>query len=442
MVTNSFIRFGKTLFFEQPITNPFGHEERFLLSLEDPELRLVTAFDEWLHLRRHTRPCVGDLGSEPVEAEMFDRDGYGNVQVALLPHETLHLPLTFMTLSLLSASSRTRKGRSRGGRLGPAKRPGGEGKTDDRYSKGDSKQNDGQHDNYDDNEGEGEEDEVAGRIAEVRVVSCTHGHVVAVIRIHICPRPPVVHRTLRFFESENGLMRRRIQLKTNPGSGTSYYPGAPTSANKFVHCVEMENNAIISTDPSSSKSQSRVVVEWGPSGVNGSSSGALDILLRYRCGPFPSNGSFFLLVYDDPYQSELHQVCDIDVDVLFFSFFPSFLSYLVAFGDDYPLSSFLCPTVTLFFSSLLPSLPFFPFSAFLFPFLPASISLTLPSSFPFTLLLSLSPDFLCHLPFSSPLILQKDLACRRSVETESGDALLTGDFEYPGSASQRGQVRT
>lgn len=48
-------RFGKTQFFEYPITNPFAHEERFQIEISDPELRLVTAFDEWLHLRRACR---------------------------------------------------------------------------------------------------------------------------------------------------------------------------------------------------------------------------------------------------------------------------------------------------------------------------------------------------------------------------------------------------
>jgi Ca2+-binding EF-hand superfamily protein len=91
-------RFGKTLFFEHPITNPFGHEERFIIDVNDPELRLVTSFDEWLHLRQSSSPHVGALGEEPVEAEMFDRDADGNVQVILLPHETLHIPFTFMTL--------------------------------------------------------------------------------------------------------------------------------------------------------------------------------------------------------------------------------------------------------------------------------------------------------------------------------------------------------
>ena len=52
---NIYPRFGKTLFFEYPLTNPFGHEERFLIEIGDTELRIVTSFDEWTHLRNTCR---------------------------------------------------------------------------------------------------------------------------------------------------------------------------------------------------------------------------------------------------------------------------------------------------------------------------------------------------------------------------------------------------
>lgn len=38
------------------MTNPFGHEERFLIEVSDPELRVVTSFDEWMNLRHM---CAG-----------------------------------------------------------------------------------------------------------------------------------------------------------------------------------------------------------------------------------------------------------------------------------------------------------------------------------------------------------------------------------------------
>ena len=292
----------------------------------------MTSFDEWLHLRQYNRPCVGDLGSDPVEAEMFDRDGFGNIQVALLPHETLHIPFTFMSILPFTPVKKGKYVRSNA-RLNNRNRD-EESKNDDRYdnqsrySRGDSKQRDDGDDEQKMKENdEEEEEELASRTTEVRVVSCTHGHVVAVIRVNICPRPSVVNRTLRFFEPENGLMRRRIQLKSSgsgpgsgPGSGigSSSYPGDSTELSKFVRCVEMDtgdydnNNDGDHGDGTSSggknKIQSRVVVEWGPSGTAGSSSGALDVLLRYKCGTFPHTGSFYLLLYDDPYQSQHHEV--------------------------------------------------------------------------------------------------------------------------------------
>ena len=44
-------RFGRVLFFEYGLSNPFGHEERFVIEVNDPELKVVSSFDEWLHLR-------------------------------------------------------------------------------------------------------------------------------------------------------------------------------------------------------------------------------------------------------------------------------------------------------------------------------------------------------------------------------------------------------
>ena len=60
-----FPRFGQQLFFEQPISNPFRHEERFSLEVADPlgELRIVDSFAEWMHLRQHCRS--GRLSSNP-----------------------------------------------------------------------------------------------------------------------------------------------------------------------------------------------------------------------------------------------------------------------------------------------------------------------------------------------------------------------------------------
>jgi len=294
-------RFGKTLFFEHPITNPFSHEERFILDVNDPELRLVTSFDEWLHLRHTCSPCVGELGSEPVEAEMFDRDGYGNVQIALLPHETLALPFTFMTLvphkPLMKKPLRRAHSRSTdyggdfkgGGRSGMEQKSGGYGESKTQEP---------------DMPAADPEDEEPFRTVEVRVISGTHGHVVSVLRLLVCPRAFVVHRTLRFFEPENSIMKRRIQL-VDYGVG-SLFPEESTAASKFVHCVESDS------DGNAMPGQSNVVIEWGPS--TSTTGAALDMLLRYRCGSFPNTGSFYLIIFNDAFQSQQHEVWSIIVN--------------------------------------------------------------------------------------------------------------------------------
>ena len=55
--------FGKRLFFELKVTNPFSREDTFVIHAEDPrhELRVVTDSNEWRFLRRVRDPrgaCV------------------------------------------------------------------------------------------------------------------------------------------------------------------------------------------------------------------------------------------------------------------------------------------------------------------------------------------------------------------------------------------------
>jgi len=200
---NLYPRFGKTLFFEYPLTNPFGHEERFVIDVSDPELRLVTSFEEWMHLRKSCRPCTGELGDDPVEADMFDRDGYGNIQVALLPHETLYIPFTLMTLIPYTSQDAVAAQKKMKLRIDRAEsKSSGESKSGAlvrNESKSGSISND-------------EIKEEPIRTIEVKMISGTHGHVVSVLRVAVCPRPFVVDRTLRFFEPENCVMRRRVRL--------------------------------------------------------------------------------------------------------------------------------------------------------------------------------------------------------------------------------------
>jgi hypothetical protein len=222
------------------------------------------------------RPCVGEVGSDPVEAEMFDTDDKGRIQVVLLPHETLHIPFTFLTL--LPVNSRAASSNQFGV-----------------ISTQKSLTNGPREESLTSND-------LPTRTTDVRVVSGTHGQIVSILRVLIHPMPFILHRTLRFFEAEKAVMKRRILLMGH--EDISAHPGDFTMAARYIHCVECGEDG----QGKEQTGQSKVVVEWGPSGEKFGGRGSLDILLRYRCAAFPSGGMFYLLIFSDPYQSCLHEV--------------------------------------------------------------------------------------------------------------------------------------
>lgn len=256
-----------------------------------------------------SRPSAGEYGGEPIEVELFDKIGEGNIQVVLLPHETLYIPFTFMTLIPYVPEERT------GRRLTYSSSSNAESKSTkskEKESKFDGKDNNDSHVDDDhrrrseNNKGvvDHNDDEEPRKVIEVKFISGTHGHVISILKVLVCPRPFILHRTLRFQEPENSIMKRRIQIVGH--ENMSIYPGEFTNNSKFIHCVERTIGASLNNQE---ELQSRVVVEWGPTNEDFFvGSGALDVMMRYRCGAFPFTGYFYLLIYNDPYQCQLHEV--------------------------------------------------------------------------------------------------------------------------------------
>lgn len=259
------------------------------------------------------RPCVGELGNDPIEVELFDFDAEtGKISVTLLPNEILYLPFTFMTLipHLPPQRQLFQKRSTRLLQQHPS--------TSHRSSRYDTK--DQREDEEEEEEGKEEvlsnEEQLEDiqRIIDVKIISGSHGHLVAILRAHLHPRPFITHRVLRFHEYENSIAKRKIRLVgINEEDFSVYYPGRYMNEMKYIHCVEnqldgktlLEGNGAVN---------SRVVVEWG-SRLQESSFPAqddhlhsLDMLIRYRCGDSSSSGMFYLLVYNDPFQSQLHEV--------------------------------------------------------------------------------------------------------------------------------------
>lgn len=161
------------------------------------------------------------------------------------------------------------------------------------------------------------DDEEPRKVVVVKFISGTHGHVISILKVLVCPRPFILHRILRFQEPENSIMKRRIQIVGH--ENMSIYPGEFTNNSKFIHCVERTIGASLNNQE---ELQSRVVVEWGPTNEDFFvGSGALDVMMRYRCGAFPFTGYFYLLIYNDPYQCQLHEVI---IENIFFNLFTFF----------------------------------------------------------------------------------------------------------------------
>ena len=195
-----------------------------------------------------------------------------------------------------------------------------------------SSSNGSYHSNH--NEEIGEDEEEAQRTLEVKIISGSHGHIIAILRAQVFPRPFVVDRVFRFHEYENTIAKRKIRLTgidaTTSNQMTSF-PGDFLINMKYIHCVESANYAHVDGKaPASMQESSRVVVEWGsalqgggylPAGRHNQGFGRnveadgdsdhIDMLIRYRCMESPGMGMFYLLLYNDPYQSQLHEVWQV-----------------------------------------------------------------------------------------------------------------------------------
>eukprot|EP00903_Cladosiphon_okamuranus_P007182 g6974.t1 len=303
---NLFFAFASPLFFEHPLRNPFNHEERFRIDLDDHQLRVVTGTSEWAYLRRNVSPCVGDIGESPLETDFFDVDPERGVQITLMAHEVVSIPFAFLSLEprrpASEPSSPTRSKRS------PSKRRGlgtNEGRTSKASVEG----------------GAG----AAERSVVVAFVSTSHGHVVSVLQVHLQRRAFVVNRTFRFYQNEGEIMKRSIQLLPGGGPaqrlsklgkgalvvggvsresyGTSCGDGA-----KYIHCVEEQGGG------DDGGAGGGVVIEWARRAA--AVAGGVDlqeVLVKCRVGQFPSHKSFYLIVYGDHYQGSLYETWHIIV---------------------------------------------------------------------------------------------------------------------------------
>jgi nephrocystin-4 len=274
-----FSSFGKTLYFEHPLRNPFGHEERFKIEVDDAELRVVTNAEEWTYLRRHVTPCVGTVPRERVETDLLDVDPVHGIQITLLPNETVYIPFTLLSLSLRSMHAP---------RLTPA------------ASSHDAVTSKGPND-------EADASDACERSILVSFISASHGHIVSAMQVNVHRRAFPVHRTFRFYQAEGEVLKRCIQMlpyDAPPLIGKPTPAAASTGSDKFVHCVE---------ECAGGRSGTNVVVEWRRRPQSRHQTSAQELLLKYRVGAFPLAGEFYILLYNDAHHAQLYEVWHVVV---------------------------------------------------------------------------------------------------------------------------------
>ena len=286
------------LFFEYPLTNPFGHEERFIIEIpiNETELKLIIRTEEWIYCRNNIHKCYHTLSGSgdssdcsTIEADMFDRDTQGNIQVTLLAHETVYLPFAFLSLTPMILHTTTTGGKT------TTSMHNEEVQKQQQYERNDNNQSDHYL-------------TIVQRSITVKAISASHGHIIAVLNLNIYPRPFVTHRTIRYYETENSIAKRRVKAISYDTPGSSFPTDSSANA-KYIHCVEYttpttNTGATTTAAAGAGLNRNNVVVEWRES-----STAVTEFLVRYRCGMFPQSIQFFVLMYDDPYQCKLREVC-------------------------------------------------------------------------------------------------------------------------------------
>eukprot|EP00939_MAST-03C_sp_MAST-3C-sp1_P000147 g147.t1 len=242
--------FGRVSFFELPFVNPLNKEERFRVTFEDSELRLVSNTEEWqayrdaqFHMKDRSGVDDGDDddNESAVEDAMFVPCGDGRTyEFVLAARERVRIPFVLCALSQDTA-------------LNPYAANG-----DDRMYRNIS--------------------------VNFECTSTARTALLLDIVVHLSR--PVVHRVLRLHVPENNFMCRTIRLKLPSTSRDGL----------FVYC------------PNRDVAIETAVPENDVRGDVGIHAGTQTFVIKYHCGTWPSVAQFFVAFYADKYHAKLWEV--------------------------------------------------------------------------------------------------------------------------------------
>eukprot|EP00741_Cyanophora_paradoxa_P018009 tig00021036_g17390.t1 len=254
--------FGRTCFFEIAFVNPYPHDDCFIISFDDPDLRIVRDTREWRahkRVRGLTTPLEDDLVSEHNELLVHAR-------------ETVYVPFVFQSFSC---------GTLRAAMLGDGAAGGEEATPRVRQERGGE---------------EGPDEPIRPRRTDVSFYNRA-GRLVYVVRVHVAPQPFAPDRTFRFHHPENDFFKTRLGIEVTAAStpAEQVLAALDPAGRGYKHVRCSHANVVVRTENGAKRQ---------------------DVFVKYRCGSWPHVGRFFLLVYHDAAHSFLHEVWQVFVSTL------------------------------------------------------------------------------------------------------------------------------
>jgi hypothetical protein len=311
---------GRACLLQLTVQNPYPHEERLQVFVEDPsgaaEMRLITDAQEWGFLRQVLPLEAPDPAQALIDAGLSTGTVQAGVvtssgNVLLAPFEAVTLGFVFLSFSPgivrspasaravpVSDADATARATSRALALRAGRAPSTAAFVEVEREASES-----------------HSQPLSDRCIQVRVASMSHGTPVAVLKAQVHPRPFPIHRTVRFFHTENSTLRAVLSLPSHGDHapmGQAIVPGTQSvvrgdTARESSVLRQSFNGAALDSLWLAAPGQfvfcpdSRVICE------SVSTPEGRQLSLRLRAGAFPSTTEFLVHLFNDPYCASLHQ---------------------------------------------------------------------------------------------------------------------------------------
>jgi hypothetical protein len=138
----------------------------------------------------------------------------------------------------------------------------------------------------------------------VTIESSKHGCATTSLRIVAKPRPFPIHRTIRYFHSENSYLRSSLPLPS---------PG-PMQSHNWTGCVACADpDAIVQVSSPTPADYNAALL----SGLDTYAASSERLLIRYKCGGFPSTRVLHVVLYEDAARSSIREIWRVVVHSLY-----------------------------------------------------------------------------------------------------------------------------